>query len=63
MYHKLGSYYRHPWAALLSGHCFACTNTGGRGRRDQLGATLVGALPMAIQIQLRVDGLGWMGIL
>ena len=21
--HKLGSYYRHPWAALLSGHCFA----------------------------------------
>ena len=36
---------------------------GGRGRRDQSSATLVGALPMAIQIQLRVDGLGWMWIL
>ena len=36
---------------------------GGRGRRDQPGATLVDALPMAIQIQLRADGLGWMWIL
>ena len=36
---------------------------GGRGRRDQPGATLVHALPMAIQIQLRADGLGWMWIL
>ena len=33
---------------------------GGRGRRDQLGATLVGALPIAIQVQLCADGLGWM---
>ena len=34
LYHKLGSNYHHLWAALLSGHCFACTNIGGRGRRD-----------------------------
>ena len=36
---------------------------GGRGKRDQLGATLVDALPMAIRIQLRVDALGWMCLL
>ena len=36
---------------------------GGRGRRDQPDAILVGALPMAIQIQLCADGLGWMWII
>ena len=35
----------------------------GRGRRDQPGAILVGALQMAIQIKLRADGLGWMWII
>ena len=32
---------------------------GGRGRRDQPGAIPVGALSIAIQVQLRADGLGW----
>ena len=36
---------------------------GGRGRRDQSGATFVGPLPIAIHVQLRVDGLGWMWII
>ena len=36
---------------------------GGRGRRDQLGAILVGALPIAIQVQLRADSLGWIWII
>ena len=36
---------------------------GGRGRRDQPGAIPVSALQMAIQIQLRADGLGWMWII
>ena len=36
---------------------------GGRGRRDRLGATLIGVLPISMQIQLRADGLGWMWII
>ena len=36
---------------------------GGQGRRDQPGAIPVGALQMAIQIQLRVDGRPWMWII
>ena len=36
---------------------------GGRGRGDQPGATLVGVLLISMQIQLRVDDLGWMWIL
>ena len=36
---------------------------GGRGRRDQPDAMLVGALPISMQIQLRSDGLGWMWII
>ena len=34
---------------------------GGRGRRDQPCATLVGVLPISMQIQLPADGLGGCG--